>query len=69
MAGASYDLTPQIKVETSYRYLNMGSGQSGAISCAPATGACAQQAQQVGLGSHDVRIGLRYAIASGSSKD
>lgn len=69
MAGASYDLTPQIKLETSYRYLNMGSGQSGAISCAPATGACAQQAQQVGLGSHDVRIGLRYAIASGSSKD
>ena len=69
MAGLAYDLTPQIKVETSYRYLNMGAAQSGAITCATPAGACVGQAQRIGLAAHDLRIGLRYALSSGSTRD
>ena len=66
MAGASYELTRQIRVEASYRYMTMGSGQSGAIACAVPAGACAGQTQHIGLGTHDLRIGLRYAIPPGA---
>ncbi len=69
MAGLAYDLTPQIKVETSYRYLNMGAAQSGAIACAPAAGACVGQTQRIGLSAHDLRIGLRYALSNRSAQD
>ena len=69
MAGLAYELTPQIKVETSYRYLNLGVGQSGPITCATAAGACAGQTQRIGLAAHDLRVGLRYALSDGSSRD
>ena len=69
MAGLAYEVTPQIKVETSYRYLNMGAAQSGVISCASAAGACVGQTQRIDLAAHDLRIGLRYALSSGSARD
>ena len=69
MAGLAYEVTPQIKVETSYRYLNMGAAQSGAITCAPAAGACVGQTQRIGLSAHDLRIGLRYALSGDSPRD
>jgi hypothetical protein len=69
MAGASWDLTPRLKVEVGYRYMNLGSGQNGPIACVAAAGACVGQVQQIGLASHDLRIGLRYALRQGSSQD
>ena len=69
MTGLAYDLTPQIKVETSYRYVNMGSARSGVITCAIPAGACSGQTQSLGLSAHDLRIGLRYALSSGSPQD
>ena len=69
MAGLAYEVTPQVKVETSYRYLNMGAAQSGVITCASAAGACVGQTQRIGLAAHDLRIGLRYALSSGSARD
>jgi len=69
MAGLAYEVTPQVKVETSYRYLNMGAAQSGSITCASAAGACVGQTQRIGLAAHDLRIGLRYALSSGSAQD
>ncbi len=69
MTGASFDLTPQIKIEASYRYMSLGSGQSGAIACPVAAGACTGQVQQIGLASHDLRIGLRYALGDALARD
>jgi hypothetical protein len=69
MAGLAYEVTPQVKVEASYRYLNMGAAQSGVITCASAAGACVGQTQRIGLAAHDLRIGLRYALSSGSVRD
>ena len=69
MTGLAYDLTPQIKVETSYRYVNMGAARSGVITCAIPAGACVGQTQRIGLAAHDLRIGLRYALSDGSSQD
>jgi opacity protein-like surface antigen len=66
MTGASWDLTQRIKIEASYRYMTLGSAQSGAIACAAPTGPCAGQIQQIGLRSHDLRIGLRYGLADGA---
>ena len=66
MAGASYELTRQIRMETSYRYMSMGSGESGTITCGTPAGACVGQTQRMALGAHDLRIGLRYTIPPGS---
>ena len=64
MAGASWDLSSKIKIEAGYRYMTLGTARSGAMACAPATGPCAAQVQQIGLASHDLRIGLRYGLSS-----
>lgn len=65
MAGASWDLSSKLKIEAGYRYMNLGTARSGAMSCASTTGPCAAQVQQVGLASHDLRIGLRYGLSGG----
>jgi opacity protein-like surface antigen len=59
MAGLSYSVTPNMKVELGYRYLDMGSAQSGGIQCYN-TPSCIQETQRFQLASHDIRIGLRY---------
>ncbi len=66
MAGASWELTRQVRLEAGYRYLSMGSGQSGPIVCSAPAGACVSQTQRIALGSHDLRIGLRYSLPSGA---
>lgn len=64
MAGASWDLSSKLKIEAGYRYMTFGAARSGAISCSPAAGPCAGQVQQIGLASHDLRIGLRYGLTN-----
>jgi len=66
MAGGAWDLSSTVKIEAGYRYMILGSARSGAMVCAPATGPCAGQVQKIGLASHDLRIGLRYGLASGA---
>ena len=65
MAGASWDLSSKLKVEAGYRYMTLGTARSGAMACAPGAGPCAAQVQQIGLASHDLRIGLRYGLSEG----
>lgn len=66
MAGASWDLSSKLKIEAGYRYMTLGTARSGAMACTPATGPCAAQVQQIGLASHDLRIGLRYGLSGGA---
>jgi len=58
MAGLSYNLTPNLKLDFGYRYLNMGNVSSGRIICND--NPCSYEVQHLKLASHDVRIGLRY---------
>jgi opacity protein-like surface antigen len=62
MAGLSYSVTPNLKLEMSYRYLNMGSAQSGGIQCFN-TQYCTPEYQNFKLASNDIRIGFRYMFA------
>ena len=62
MAGVSYNLSPNLKLDFGYRYLNMGTASSNAINC-QGGGNCPNEIQRVRLSSQDVRIGLRYLFA------
>jgi len=57
MAGLSYSITPNWKVELSYRYLDMGRIASDAIVC---TAGCTHEVQNFHMASNDVRVGVRY---------
>ncbi len=60
MAGASYDLTRNLKLDLGYRYLNMGSMTTNPISCNATP--CFYETQSYKLSSHDFRLGFRYAL-------
>lgn len=62
MAGISYDLTPNLKLDVGYRYLDMGRFSSNPIECT-VNGGCPHEIQSYKLTSHDVRVGLRYMFA------
>ena len=62
MAGLSYAVSQNLKLEMGYRYLNLGSVNSGAIICQPVGIACPQEVQKFKLASHDLRIGMRWMI-------
>lgn len=60
-AGASYDLTSNLKVEGAYRYTHFGTTYSGGVIC---TVPCATaRVRMKGLDSHDFRVGVRYIFA------
>ena len=62
MAGVDYAISPNWRVELSYRYLDMGSVRSNGIVCTPL---CAPpyEVQSFHMASNDVRVGLRYLFA------
>jgi opacity protein-like surface antigen len=57
MAGVAYSITPNWKVELSYRYLDMGTIWSNPIAC---TAGCTGETQHFHLASNDIRVGVRY---------
>ena len=57
--GLAYDVTPNLKLEIAYRYLDMGDVRSGAIACQN-TGVCPHEVQKISLASQDVKIGMRW---------
>jgi opacity protein-like surface antigen len=57
MAGVSYDITPNVKLDIGYRYLDMGDAVSGTIVC---TIQCTGERHKYRLSSNDIRIGLRW---------
>lgn len=58
-AGVSFDVTPNLKLDFSYRYLDMGNATSAAIVC---TTPCAAETQRYHLASNDIRVGLRWML-------
>jgi opacity protein-like surface antigen len=59
MAGVSYAVTPNLRLEIGYRHLDMGTATSGAIICQN-TPFCGHEVQQFHLASNDIRIGMRW---------
>lgn len=63
MAGTSYDLSSNAKLDLGYRYTNLGSGVSmatGLIDCV--CGTVGQPVKLSDLDSHEFRIGVRWAL-------
>lgn len=58
-AGVGYEVTPNLKLELAYRYLNMGNAQAASLSCdftvCPGTVYNYKK-----LDSHDIKIGMRW---------
>lgn len=61
MAGVAYDLAPGVRLELSYRYLDLGDARSGVAACA--CGAAPLRLRDMAVG--DVRLGLRWTLAGG----
>lgn len=63
MAGLAYDLTKNLKVDVGYRYRNIDSGPMFAFDPATAAaGATGTQGDDPGFATHEVRVGVRYAL-------
>lgn len=61
-AGLAYDVASNLKLELAYRYLNLGSVQTGVIDCY-----CGQPLQGLkakNLESHDIKLGMRWVLDS-----
>ncbi|RBP16490.1 opacity protein-like surface antigen [Roseiarcus fermentans] len=64
-AGFDVDIAPNLKLEVSYRYLNLGSIALGGTHCFPGAPACVAGVAATARGalaSNDIRIGLVYLI-------
>lgn len=62
MAGLSYAVTPNLRLELGYRYLDRGDITTAAITCTN-TPACGNEVQRFHLASHDIRLGMRWMFA------
>lgn len=60
-AGLAYNVTPNLKLEVAYRYLDIGNLKTNAIACMGTT-VCPGEVQSFNLASHDVKVGFRYVI-------
>ncbi|MBY0610704.1 MAG: outer membrane beta-barrel protein [Beijerinckiaceae bacterium] len=65
MAGVSYDVTSNLKLDLGYRYLNLGKAQTG--SSVPQFGPPTYVYTQKDIQSHDVRLGMRWIFADKSA--
>lgn len=59
MVGVDYAISPNVVLEASYRYLNMGEAKSNTISCVNSTG-CVAEKHSYSLASNDFRLGFRW---------
>ena len=62
MAGVSYHITPNLLLDVGYRYVNMGTFQTGVIACNTPI-YCHGETQHFNMASNDVRVGLRWLMA------
>ena len=66
MAGLDFDIAPNLRLELSYRYLNLGAIAVGGLHCAsgpiPCAGGTVAAISRGALASNDVRIGLVWLI-------
>ncbi|WP_417423069.1 outer membrane protein [Hoeflea sp.] len=63
MAGVSYDITKDLKLDLGYRYSKVdGDAQFGYDTVTAAAGAVGVQSNDNGIEKHEIRAGLRYAL-------
>lgn len=62
-AGLSYAVTPNLKLELAYRYLNMGDATSNPIYCQNVSGGCPHEVQKYKLEAQDVKLGMRWMFS------
>ncbi len=63
MAGVAYDLTSNLKLDVGYRYTHIdGGAMYGWDAASAAAGATGLQASDDGFSTHEIRVGLRFAI-------
>jgi opacity protein-like surface antigen len=62
MAGLGYSVSPNLKLEVGYRYLNTGTFTTNPITCTD-TASCFYETQSFKTSSHDFRIGMRWMLA------
>jgi opacity protein-like surface antigen len=64
MAGLGYTVNSRLKLEFGYRYLDLGSYNTGTIVCQPVgVVGCTLESQRIKYASHDLRIGMRWMFA------
>ncbi len=61
MAGLGYNVTPNLKIDAGYRYINMGTLTSNPIVCGAIAG-CFFEVQSYKHTAHDFRLGVRYML-------
>jgi opacity protein-like surface antigen len=62
-AGAAFHVTPNLLLDMSYRYVNMGTFNTAAIACnGGASTGCNYESQHFNMASNDIRLGLRWLL-------
>ncbi|MBZ0216952.1 MAG: outer membrane beta-barrel protein, partial [Fimbriimonadaceae bacterium] len=62
-AGLQYDIAPNLVFETAYRYIDMGSAESGRLCGLPAGCSAALAPLQIDdITAHEIRLGLRWRL-------
>jgi opacity protein-like surface antigen len=62
-AGLAYNVTPDFTIELAYRYIHLGDGKSGDIIAFDGTNTINNPMHFKGISSHDVKLGVRWALA------
>jgi opacity protein-like surface antigen len=61
-AGLAYDVSPNLKLELAYRYLNMGDARTGTIVCQPPACGLQFHYKLKEVESHDFKVGMRWML-------
>ncbi len=61
-AGLSYAVTPNLKLELAYRYLNLGEGSTGVLNCF--CGSTLTPIKAKDIESHDIKLGMRWMFGA-----
>ncbi|AWN35564.1 outer membrane protein [Methylobacterium radiodurans] len=61
-AGLGYAITPNLRLELAYEYLNLGSVKTAGLNCFGADGCPGTVYKFKNIEAHDVRLGFRYLI-------
>ncbi len=64
MAGVSYDISPSLKLDIGYRYLNMGKAIAGDFHNPGNPGQVYGPFTVKGIQSHDIKIGMRWMFGA-----
>jgi opacity protein-like surface antigen len=62
MAGIGYNVTPNLKLEIGYRYLDLGHAGTGVVTCFNSSDCSGASYKLKDITSHDVRIGMRWLL-------